>query len=349
MDFFNGFLSVVMHLAIAIFLLAYLPVRLVWRVVRWMLVRPFSEEDMNGKVVLITGASSGIGEHVAYQYATRGASLVLVARREHALKSVAKTANKLGAPEVLLKPADISIPDESKRIIEETIAHFGQLNHLVVNAGIWCSCLVEDITNISAFTQVMDVNFWGSVYPTYYAIPHLKTSHGNIIVTASVAGHVPTARMGVYNASKAAVIRFYETLRSELGSEIRITIITPGYVESELTKGKVVKKDGEVGIDEEARDIQLGPLPVGRTERCAEIIVDSACNGDEYVTWPSWFKPFYAVMSFAPEVVNWFSRTFYVAKPGATSTETLSKRILEASGAHKFFYPASIRSPVIKI
>nr|XP_010913000.2 11-beta-hydroxysteroid dehydrogenase 1B [Elaeis guineensis] len=349
MGFFNSFLSVVMHVAIAIFLLAYLPVRMVWRLVRWILVRPFSEEDMKGKVVLITGASSGIGEHIAYQYAVRGASLVLVARREHALNSVAKTAIELGAPDVLVKPADISIPNESKRIMEETIAHFGRLNHLVVNAGIWSSCLFEDITNISAFTQVMDVNFWGSVYPTYYAIPHLKTSHGNIIVTASMAGHVPTARMSFYNASKAALIRFYETLRSELGSEIRITIITPGYVESEITQGKVLKKEGEVGIDEDARDVQLGPLPVGSTKKCAEIIVDGACKGDEYVTWPSWFKPFYMVMCFAPEVMNWFSHSFYVAKPGTTSTETLSKRILEASGAKKLFYPASIQSPVTKI
>lgn len=190
--------------------------------------------------------------------------------------------------------------------------------------------------------------------------------------------------MDVFQASKAAMIRFYETLRSELGSEIRITITTPGYVASEITQGKVLKKDGEVGIDKEARDVccqsltynllvilqhnhalkmchlcrelnwcvinwqvQLGPVPVGSTKKCAEIIVDGACKGDEYVTWPSWFKPFYMVMSLAPEVVNWFSHSFHVAKPG--ETETLSKRILEATGAKKFFYPASIQSPTIMI
>ncbi|KAJ6802833.1 11-beta-hydroxysteroid dehydrogenase 1B-like [Iris pallida] len=344
MDLFNGFLSVVMHLVLGLVLAIYLPLSLVWRVVHFVFVRPFLGEVLAGKVVLITGASSGIGEQLAYQYAKKGASLVLAARREGALKAVAKAARELGAPDVLVIPADISNRSESKRVVDETIAHFGQLNHLVANAGIFSSCLVEEITNISAFNQVMDVNFWGAVYPTYYAIPHLKNSQGNIIVTASIAGRVPTARLSFYNASKAAIIRFYETLRAELGSDVKITILTPGYVASELTKGKALQKGGEFGINEEVRDVQVGPLPVGYTEKCAEVVVESACRGDEYVTWPSWYGPFHMVMCVAPELVNWFSRSFYVTKPGDSSGNTLSKKILEVTGAKRFLYPSSIRT-----
>nr|CAD1820171.1 unnamed protein product [Ananas comosus var. bracteatus] len=328
MDSLNWCLSVVMHIAIGLVLLIYLPISLVLR----------------GKVVLITGASSGIGEQLAYQYARRGASLSLVARREQALRAVAKTARDLGAPDVIALPADISSSEEAKRIVNETIAHFGQLNHLVANAGIWSNCSFDEITNITAFTRMMDVNFWGSVYPTYYALPHLKASCGRIIVTTSVAGRVPTARMSFYNASKAAEIRFYETLRSELGKQVQITILIPGYVESELTKGKALQKEGEVRVNEEARDIQIGPFPVGHTEMMAKIAVDSACRGEEYVTWPSWYSPFHMLMCLAPELVNWFSIAFYVTKEG----NSLSKRILEATGAKKFLYPASIRSPKIK-
>uniref|UniRef100_A0A804M052 11-beta-hydroxysteroid dehydrogenase 1B n=1 Tax=Zea mays TaxID=4577 RepID=A0A804M052_MAIZE len=101
----------------------------------------------------------------------------------------------------------------------------------------------------------MDVNFWGSVYPTYYALPHLKASKGKLIVCCSAAGTVATSRMAFYNASKAAQLRFYETLRTEVGSEVGITILTPGYVESEITKGKGMQKSGEVAVDEEARDV----------------------------------------------------------------------------------------------
>ncbi|KAI0513571.1 hypothetical protein KFK09_009596 [Dendrobium nobile] len=349
MDIFNSFLSVIMHVLITVFLLFYLPIAWICRLTAFVFVKPFCKEDVRGKVALITGASSGIGEELAYQYATRGASLVLVARRENALKKVAKAALGKGSPDVLVIKADISKESECKRVIEETIAHFAQLNHLVVNAGLLSSSLFEEITNISAFNQVMDVNFWGAVYTTYYAIPYLKNSQGNIIVTSSVAGRVPTARMSFYNASKAALIRFYETLRAEFGSDIRITILTPGYVASELTKGKFLQKGGEIGVNEEIRDVQVGLFPVGYTDKFAEIVVESACRGDEYVTWPSWYQPFHAIMFFAPEIINWYSRSFYLTKPGVDSSKALSRKILEATGAKKFLYPSSIRSPTAKL
>ncbi|KAL6890164.1 hypothetical protein ACP4OV_008927 [Aristida adscensionis] len=131
-----------------------------------------------------------------------------------------------------------------------------------------------------------DLNFWGAVYPTYFALPYLKASRGNIVVTSSVAGRVPTARMSFYNASKGTVIRFYETLRAELGSHVCVTILMPGYVVSNLTKGKGLQKDGHVGIDEEARDINVGLMPVGKTESLAAVVVASVRRGDSYVTWP---------------------------------------------------------------
>ncbi|KAJ6837139.1 11-beta-hydroxysteroid dehydrogenase 1B-like [Iris pallida] len=342
MDLFNSFLSLAVHLVIGVVLVIYLPLSVVWRLVHFVFVRPFLAEDLRGKVVLITGASSGIGEQLAYQYAKKGALLVLAARREPALQAVAKKAREHGAPDVLVVQADVSDRSESKRAVGEAIVHFGKLNHLVVNAGIFASCLFEEITNISAFNQVMDVNFWGSVYPTYYAIPHLRNSRGSIIVNASIAGRFPTARLSFYNASKAAMIRFYETLRSELGSDVKITILTPGYVASELTKGKALQKGGEFGFNEEVRDVQVGPLPVGYTKKCAEVIVDCARRGDEYVTWPSWYSPFHVVMCVAPELVNWFSRTFYLTKPGDCPGNTLSRKILEMTRAKQFLYPPSI-------
>ncbi|KAJ4790907.1 11-beta-hydroxysteroid dehydrogenase 1B [Rhynchospora pubera] len=337
----NGILSVLLHVSITSFLLVYLPLSLLVRLLWWVFVRPFKKEDLRGKVVVITGASSGIGEKLAYEYAKRGANLVLVARREQALKNVATIALDIGAPDVLVVPADISDPEEAKRVIETTISHFGQVNHLVCNAGIWSSCLFEEITNITAFTKVMDVNFWGAVYPAYYALPYLKASRGNIIVNSSVAGQVPTARMSFYNASKAAAISFYESVRAEFGKDIKITILTPGYVESELTKGKALQKGGEVSVNEEARDVQVGPVPVGQAEKLAEIAVDSACRGEKYVTWPSFYRPFSIVACLAPEVVNYISRIMYV--------NNNSKWILEAIGGKKYLYPASIRAPNIKL
>lgn len=343
----NAFLGCFMHVGLALVLAVYLPVAFVCRLLHRLLVRPFARgEDLRGKVILVTGASSGIGEHLVYEYARHGACVALVARTEVALRAVAKAARDLGAPDVLVVPADVTKVDDAKRAVEETVAHFGKLNHLVANAGIWSSCFFEEITNITAFHNVIDLNFWGAVYPTYFALPYLKASRGNIVVTASVAGRVPTARMSFYNASKGAVIRFYETLRAELGSHVHVTILTPGYVVSNLTKGKGLQKDGHVGIDEEARDINVGPMPVGKTESLAEVVVASVRRRDYYVTWPGWYWPFHMVMCAAPELVDWFSRTFYVSKSGDQDGGggALSKKILEAVGGKKFLYPQTICS-----
>ncbi|XP_077228638.1 11-beta-hydroxysteroid dehydrogenase-like 2 [Tasmannia lanceolata] len=222
------------------------------------LIASFFAENMSGKVVLITGASGGIGEHMAYQYAKRGASLVLVARREQALREVANKAKRFGSPGVLVAPADVSKPEHCKKIVEKAVSHFGRLNHLVANARVTSYCLFETFPDITDTTQIMDVNFWGSVYPTYYAIPHLRKSQGKIVVITSVAGWIPSPLMSIYSASKATLIRFYETLRSEVSSDIKITIATPGFIETDMSTGKSVILVGKTQSGAELLDL-LGP------------------------------------------------------------------------------------------
>ncbi|XP_021758423.1 11-beta-hydroxysteroid dehydrogenase 1B-like [Chenopodium quinoa] len=214
-------------------------------------------ENVSGKVVLITGASSGIGEHLAYEYARRGAKLALVARRRQRLQDVAETSRYLGAPDVLVISADVTKVGESKHFINETVNHFGGLDHLLNNAGISTMSMLEEFPDITNVAPVMETNFWGSVYSTHFAIPHLKASRGKIIVTASSGAWLPVPRMAFYSASKAAVLSFFETLRVELGGDIGITIVTPGLTESELTKGKILSKDGKMVLDQNMRDASL--------------------------------------------------------------------------------------------
>lgn len=348
MEFFLLLHSVLMHVTAALVILVYIPLSVPVKLFVRAFVKPLRKEDLRGKVVLITGASSGIGEELAYQYAREGACLALVARREQALKGVAAAALERGAPDVLVFPGDVSDPEQSRRAVEETVAYFGKLNHLVANAGIWSSCSFDQVTNITAFTKLMDVNFWGSVYPTYHALPHLKASKGKLIVCSSAAGTVATSRMAFYNASKAAQLRFYETLRTEVGSEVGITILTPGYVESEITKGKGIQKTGEVAVDEDARDAQIGVFPVGRVEALCEVALDGIRNGDWYVTWPFMYRPLQLIACLAPEVLDWMSKTMYKeATTAQGSRQPLGQRILEATGA-KRLYPPSLLQPRIK-
>ncbi|XP_012471096.1 11-beta-hydroxysteroid dehydrogenase A [Gossypium raimondii] len=313
------------------------------------ILRSVFSENLAGKVVVITGASSGIGEHLAYEYGRRGARLALTARREKSLQEIADRARDLGSPDVIVIRADVSKVDDCRRLVEETVNHFGRLDHLVNNAGINTVCMFEDAPpDMSLFRAIMDTNFWGSVYTTRFAVPHLKTSKGKIVVMSSAASWMNDPRTSVYNASKAALTAFFDTLRIELGSEVKITIVTPGFIESEITQGKFLQRDGNMEVQQDMRDVQVSSIPVGSASGCAQAIVNSASKGDRYLTQPSWFRVTYLWKLFFPELVEWSYRLSHFSRPGAPHQQAPSKKILDFTGLKNVVYPSSIQSPEIK-
>ncbi|KAK7399254.1 hypothetical protein VNO78_10433 [Psophocarpus tetragonolobus] len=252
------------------------------------------KENVAKKVILITGAASGIGEQVAYEYARRGAKLSLVDIRKENLVTVADKARSLGSPDVIIIGADVSKVQDCKRFVDETVNFFGRLDHLVNNAGISGKPVkVEYLRDVSELSPVMDINFWGAVYGTLYAIPHLKINKGRIIVIASGCGWFPLPRISIYNASKAAVINFFETLRMELGWAIGITIAMPGLIKTNLTL-KAIKSEPA-----------MGRIPMGSADECAKDIVESACRGDMYVTNPSWVRVLFPWKLLFPQLIEW--------------------------------------------
>ncbi|OMO55085.1 Short-chain dehydrogenase/reductase SDR [Corchorus olitorius] len=262
-------------------------------------------ENVSGKVVIITGASSGIGEHLAYEYGRRGARLALTARREKSLLEVADRARDLGSPDVITIRADVSNIDDCRRLVDDTVNHFGRLDHLVNNAGMTSVCMFEDAPpDMNNFRAVM--------------------------------------------ASSAAMSAFFESLRVEFGSDIGITIATPGYIESEITMGKYLKKEGELEVQQDLRDAQVGFMPVGSVSGCARAIENSACRGDRYVTEPSWFSVTFLWKLFFPEVFEWSGRLFSLPTPGRPPHEALNKRIMDFTGAKNVLYPSTIQSPDVK-
>ncbi|KAI9079755.1 hypothetical protein K1719_038376 [Acacia pycnantha] len=256
-------------------------------------------ENLTGKVVIITGSASGIGEQLAYEYAKRGAVLSLVDIKEDNLKAVADKAKSLGSPDVITIVADVSKVEDCKRFVDETVNHFGHMDHLVNNAGIAMVEQLEDCVDISAPRSVMEVNFWGALYGTLYAIPHLKRSRGKIVVIASGLGWYPVPKFGYYNASKAAIINFFETLRTELGWAIGFTIVSPGFIKTDLAKKAL------------ASEASLRIFPMASAEECAKAIVKGVCSGDLYVTYPFWVKLLFPLKVIFPELVDWLHRLVF--------------------------------------
>ncbi|ESQ43518.1 hypothetical protein EUTSA_v10015936mg [Eutrema salsugineum] len=260
-------------------------------------------ENVAGKVVVITGAASGIGEALAYEYGKKGAYLALVDIREEPLFHVAALAELYGSPEFMPIIADVSKPQDCERFIRDMFLHFGRLDHLVTNAGVAPLYLFEDIDDLSKASPAMDINFWGSVYCTF-----LEKTRGRIVVIASGCGYISSPRLSFYCASKAAVIAFYESIRTEFGSEIGVTIVAPGVIDTEMTRGKFMTKNGELVVDKELRDVQINVLPVESAERCAKAIMRSVCRGDRYLLEPEWIGSVILWKVFCSEVTDSLGR-----------------------------------------
>ncbi|KAL0456305.1 UNVERIFIED_CONTAM: 11-beta-hydroxysteroid dehydrogenase-like 5 [Sesamum latifolium] len=333
MDLMNSLLNFVVPPASLLMLAFTWPTLFFINTCEWLFNTYFNSENMEDKVVLITGASSGIGEQIAYQYAKRGANLVLVARREHRLRIISENARRLGAPNVLIMAADVVKEEECRRFINETINYYGRVDHLVNTVSLGHTFYFEEATDSSVFPILMDINFWGNVYPTYVALPYLRESNGRIIVNASVENWLPLPRMSLYSAAKSALINFYETLRFEVKNEVGITVATHGWIGTEMTRGKFMVEEGAEMQWKEEREVHVTGGPV---EEFAKQIVSGACRGDPYVKYPSWYDIFFLYRVFAPKVLDWTFR-FLLTNGGARRTSFIGtgRPLLETSSPRR--------------
>lgn len=189
-----------------------------------------------GKVVVVTGASQGIGKALCLELAPQRPRLVLAARDAPALEAVAAGCRSRGA-EALVVPTDVAEEAACRALVERTVERFGGVDVLVNNAGMGMLARFEDVTDLSLYERLMRVNYLGSVYPTYYALPHLKKSRGQIVAVSSVVGLTGVPMRTAYAATKHAQVGFFDSLRVELrGTGVSVTVIAPYFVQSEIRK-----------------------------------------------------------------------------------------------------------------
>src|SRR6201994_3470448 len=199
--------------------------------------------NLKDKVVIITGASSGIGKSLANEFAKRGANLVLGARQYVLLCEIAQGLEQEYGIKAVAVHCDVSIEDECKQLVAQAIRTFKKVDVLVNNAGISMRALFNDV-DVNVLKQLMDVNFWGTVYCTKFALPEIIKSQGTIVGVSSIAGYKGLPGRTGYSASKFAMNGFLDALRVEnLKTGVNVLTACPGFTASNI-RNTALNKDG---------------------------------------------------------------------------------------------------------
>ncbi len=217
---------------------------------------------------VITGGSAGIGQVLALKLAQRGANLVLAARNQTALETTAEACIKAGGKAIAV-PTDVTNSEACRKLIESAVNTYGAIAGLVNNAGISMYSRFDQVTDLSMFEQIMQVNYLGAVYCTHYALPYLKESQGLLVAISSVCGKTGIPTRSGYVASKHAMQGFFDTLRIELrGTGVDVLVVSPGFVATDIRQ-HVLDADGNL-IDASLSNEQQQAMSV---EECVSQIV----------------------------------------------------------------------------
>jgi short-subunit dehydrogenase len=223
---------------------------------------PFREN-----VTIITGASFGLGRELAQQLADQGAWLALAARDANRLGEVAVECSRRGARAIVI-PTDVSKQSQCANLIERTVAEYGKIDTLVNNAGQSMFARFDELRDLRVLEALMQVNYFGSVYCTFQALPYLKATKGRIVSICSLAGKTGVPTRTGYSASKHAIAGFCEALRVECEKDgVTVTVIFPGFVATGMRERALGPDGMPLGLSPHS---ETGVMTV---EKCAQLTV----------------------------------------------------------------------------
>jgi short-subunit dehydrogenase len=239
-----------------------------------------TEAVFKDKVVVITGASSGIGRELACQLASQGAWLCLAARTVERLEAVGAECQARGGKAITI-PTDVNAQAQCASLVQRAVAHYSRIDMLVNNAGKTMMAKFEDIRDLSMFDQLMRLNYLGSVYCTAYALPYLKQTRGRIVGISSLTGKTGVPTRTGYAASKHAMAGFFDSLRIETApSGVSVTMIYPGFVATPIREQALDANGQPIGSHAaQARRVMS-------VEKCARKIIRAAARRDREVVMP---------------------------------------------------------------
>lgn len=211
-------------------------------------MRSAASETFRNAVVVLTGASSGIGRELALLLAAAGAHLVLAARDQERLAAAAADCRAAGAASAEAVIADIADEAQCRALIARAEGLHGRLDMLINNAGMTMWSLFRDLETLEPFRRLLEINYLGAVYCTHAALPLLEKSRGRIVAVASLTGKTGVPTRTGYAASKHAMIGFFDSLRIELlETGITVTVACPDYVATPTRERGYGSSGGPVG------------------------------------------------------------------------------------------------------
>lgn len=229
-------------------------------------------KSFSGNVVILTGASSGIGRHLALKLAEHGARLALAARNVDKLKEVAELCKKRGGL-ALVVPTDISEHSQCQSLVERTFKEYGQIDTLINNAGISMHSRFDEIHDVTMMQKVIGVNFFGSVFCTFFALPYLKKTKGRLVGISSFSGKFPSPMASGYGASKHAMAGFFDSLRVELKDfGVSVTMVYFSWIKTGISSRALGAEGRPLG---KRLDHENDAMPV---EDCARLIIDAVAK-----------------------------------------------------------------------
>ncbi|WP_243394770.1 SDR family oxidoreductase [Leptospira adleri] len=247
------------------------------------------KNTIKDKVVLITGASEGIGRELSYQFASQQVKLVLASRNLEALEHLTQECLQKGAETISVK-TDVSSSEDCKRMIDLAIGKFGKIDILIQCAGISMSAPFESVQDLGIFEKLMSVNYLGIVYSSYYALSHLKKTKGLIVNISSLQGKTGFPGSTGYSASKFAVQGFSDSLRIELkDTGVDVLVVSPGPIATQMNFRKF---DANGTISKEKQ--QTPKKNIMSVSTCARLILDAIVRRDREL-----------VMTFGGKLIPW--------------------------------------------
>jgi short-subunit dehydrogenase len=265
---------------------------------------------MRDKVIIVTGASSGIGLAIAREFAAQGARVVMAARSADLLRNAEKDLVSAGY-DAFAVITDVTVENDCKVLIEKTIEKYGRIDVLINNAGISMRALFIDV-DIDVLKRLFDVNFWGAVHCTKYALPFLIKTRGYVVGVSSVAGFVGLPGRTGYSASKYALHGFLETLRIEnLKNGLHVLILCAGFTKSDIRKKALTANGQPQGFTPREEEKMMQP------EDVAKAIVRSLRRNRNYVILTLEGKMTALVKRIAPRFIEYAAYKKMLKEPAS--------------------------------